>query len=161
MSFRISKDFDFAASHHLTGLAPEHKCSRLHGHNYVVRLSLAAPSLDATGFVLDYAQLDPFKEWLSTNLDHRDLNEVLPPLGGPYQPSAENLALFLSVIARSALSLPEHVALAVSVSETPRTWATYQEDGEWIDGDKADEGDVNTSNPLITDDASASESASM
>jgi len=43
VTFTISKDFEFSAAHHLEGLDPEHPCSRVHGHNYVVRLELTGP----------------------------------------------------------------------------------------------------------------------
>ena len=83
MTFRICKDFEFSASHHLEGLPARHQCARLHGHNYVVRVQLEAPLLDEVGFVFDYGELRDFKAWIDATVDHRDLNEVLEkePLG--------------------------------------------------------------------------------
>jgi 6-pyruvoyl-tetrahydropterin synthase len=40
MTYTISKEFAFSAAHHLNGLPPSHPCSRVHGHNYVVRVVL-------------------------------------------------------------------------------------------------------------------------
>lgn len=116
----ISKEFHFSASHVLTQLPDGHPCARVHGHNYVVVLELAAPRerLDDTGFVRDYRELDAFTQWLDDTLDHRHLNEIL----GSLQPSAENLALWIHDHWRN--QLPE--LAAVRVSETPRTWAEYR-----------------------------------
>lgn len=120
--FGISKDFMFSASHHLNGLAASHPCSRLHGHNYTVRVQLTAPLLDRVGMVLDYAALAPFGKWLDEHLDHRDLNEALPDVPNP---TAEQVAYRLARVVTEVCDLPGGVAVVVGVSETPKTWAWY------------------------------------
>ncbi|MCD0452341.1 6-carboxytetrahydropterin synthase [Actinocorallia sp. API 0066] len=117
----ITKEFHFSASHVLSTLPEWHPCARIHGHNYIVRLELSAPreSLGPHGFVRDYRDLDPFKLWLDKTLDHQHLNEALPPTTTP---SAENLALYIYDHWKS--HYPE--LTAVSISETPKTWATYR-----------------------------------
>ena len=50
--YRITKEFHFSASHQLFGLREGHPCARLHGHNYVVVVELAAEDLGPTGFEL-------------------------------------------------------------------------------------------------------------
>ena len=117
----ITKEFAFSASHVLDTLPSWHKCARMHGHNYTVTLELSAPRdrLDEHGFVRDYGDLDRFKKWLDETLDHRHLNDVLP---AGNQPSAENLAAWIY-----DTWLPEYAELtAVSVSETPKTSATFR-----------------------------------
>jgi len=115
----ISKEFAFSSSHQLDGLPEDHPCSRMHGHNYAVKLSLSG-ELDATGFVMDYRALAPFKDYLDGDLDHRHLNDVLG-----FQPTAENMASHLAHMAENLLPLPDSVGhVAISVSETPKTWAT-------------------------------------
>ncbi|MGH3792380.1 MAG: 6-pyruvoyl trahydropterin synthase family protein, partial [Pseudonocardiaceae bacterium] len=44
--YLIAQQFAFSASHRLDGLDPGHPCSRDHGHNYTVRVALAADELD-------------------------------------------------------------------------------------------------------------------
>lgn len=122
MTYSIEKDFAFSASHKLHGLPRDHQCARLHGHNYVVRVRLTSPLLDTAGFVLDYAKLAPFKEWVDDTVDHRDLNEVLPELPNP---TAEHMARYLSGVARLVCGVPDEVEVAVGVSETPKTWAWF------------------------------------
>lgn len=121
MTFTVSKDFAFSASHQLDQLPKEHQCARLHGHNYVVRVTLTAVNLDHRGFVVDYGELKPFGRWLDTNLDHRHLNDVL---GGPV--TAEQLAEYLLGKLREVVDLPQRIVAAVGVSETPKTWAWFQ-----------------------------------
>ena len=118
--FTITKEFHFSASHVLDLLPASHPCARLHGHNYVVVLELSAQDDDRTenGFVRDYRDLGAFKSWMDTTLDHRHLNEAL----GSTPPSAENLAKW--IYDTWCEDLPE--LTAVSVSETPKTWAVYR-----------------------------------
>ncbi len=115
----ITKEFAFSASHVLDRLPEGHQCARLHGHNYRVVLELAAPesALTDAGFVRDYGDLAPFKEWIDEVLDHRHLNDALDG-----SPSAENLAVW--IFRRWIGRFPELVA--VRVSETPKTWAAYR-----------------------------------
>ena len=116
--FTISKQFHFSASHIIEGVPKEHPCSRLHGHNYVVEIVLAAETLDAVGFVVDYNELKTFKQMIDRELDHRHLNDVLPGAT-----TAEAIALYLYQKAKAIW--PQVVAMRVS--ETPRTWAEYRQ----------------------------------
>lgn len=115
--FLISKDHSFSASHQLGGLPPEHPCSRLHGHNYLIRIHLASDTLTQPGFVIDYNDLKPFFAWVDDKFDHQHLNERVR-----VNPSAENLARYLFDVAKGDFNLP---VVQMSVSETPKTWATY------------------------------------
>lgn len=119
--FKITKDFHFSASHRLEGLAEDHPCSRLHGHNYIIRLTLEGYT-DKVGFVTDYRELDIFKQWIDDHLDHRHLNDHMTT-----NPTAEHMAIMLY---HKAHQMGLTNVTAVSVSETPKTWATYspQED---------------------------------
>lgn len=121
MTYRISKEFSFSASHQLDGLDEGHPCGRVHGHNYVVRVDLVGDQLDEVGMLVDYGDLAPLRAYLDDVLDHRHLNDVMPG-----NPTAENLAAELWHVAVDALALPEGVAVEVAVSETPKTWASYR-----------------------------------
>lgn len=125
--FTISKEFHFSASHQLEGLAPEHPCSRLHGHNYIYKVTLKSPHLNPVGFVLDYKALEPIKRWVDDVLDHRHLNDVLD-----FNPTAELQAKYLVEKIRHLLDdqLPEGALIEAAVSETPKTWSTYAESEE-------------------------------
>jgi 6-pyruvoyltetrahydropterin/6-carboxytetrahydropterin synthase len=114
--YKITKQFHFSASHQLH-LPKNHPCSRLHGHNYIVEIELQSPDLNDSGFVVDYGDLSPLKNYLDEKLDHQHLNDVLP-----FQPSAENIAKHLFDFCTERW--PQTVA--VKVSETPKTWAHYR-----------------------------------
>ena len=117
---RIAKEFHFSASHVLHGLPDGHPCGRVHGHNYVLLLELAAPrsGLDEVGFVRDYRDLDVVKRWIDDTLDHVHLNDV----AGLANPTSEHLACW--VFDQWSDRIPE--LSAVRLSETPRTWAEYR-----------------------------------
>ena len=137
VSYSISRDFTFAASHVLDTLPVTHKCSRMHGHNYIVRVELETAQLDDNGFVMDYGELTRIVQPLISELDHRHLNDLMNGLPA----TAEHLARqLLDSIARTlhdklgckgphfgdphVRSLRDHGwALSVGVSETPKTWA--------------------------------------
>lgn len=126
----ISKTFEFSASHQLVGLEDTHPCSRLHGHNYIVRLELTGYT-DHIGFVIDYRELAWFKDGVD-RWDHQHLNNHLP-----FNPTAENMADHL--LTEALTYLHEHypdealrlTSASVSVSETPKTWATATSPRPW------------------------------
>lgn len=114
--YKISKTFEFSASHTLDGLPATHPCTRLHGHNYVVKVELESEDLNETGFVVDYRELSVIKEFIDSTLDHKHLNNVLP-----FNPSAENMSKFFFTTFKELV--PQ--VCAVEVSETPKTNARY------------------------------------
>ena len=120
--YKISKEFSFSAAHSLFGLAENHPCSRMHGHNYVVTVHLRAKELNPQGFVRDYNELRMVKCYIDGTLDHRNLNDILAPLNS----SAENIAKM--IYDRFKPQLPE--LYAVEVSETPKTSAIYEPDSQ-------------------------------
>jgi 6-pyruvoyltetrahydropterin/6-carboxytetrahydropterin synthase len=116
--YRISKQFQFSASHILEGLPDEHPCSRLHGHNYSVELVLESETLSDVGFIVDYNELKEFDDLLRERYDHRHLNDVVS-----FQPSAELLARHFYLMAKERW--PQLVR--TRLSETGTTLAEYCE----------------------------------
>lgn len=115
--YQIEKSYSFSASHNLTGLPDWHQCARLHGHNYIVTVILQAEETDLIGFVKDFGDLAPIKQWLDDNFDHYHLNDKLP-----FNPTSENFARY---IYESWVGEFPQLA-AVRVSETPTSWAEYR-----------------------------------
>lgn len=122
MRASISKDFAFSASHVVEGLPEGHQCGRLHGHNYVVRIILEG-EIQPSGMVVDYGLLAPFGRYLDQTFDHRHLNDQVP-----FNPTAENLGVWLlEILEETAMEEQWPLdRLAVSISETPKTWATVE-----------------------------------
>jgi 6-pyruvoyltetrahydropterin/6-carboxytetrahydropterin synthase len=96
----IFQSFTFEAAHRLPAVAPEHKCSRLHGHSYRVEVWLEGPVDPATGWVVDFAEIELAFAPLLQELDHHCLNDI-PSLKNP---TSENLATW--ILGRLGPSLP-------------------------------------------------------
>jgi 6-pyruvoyltetrahydropterin/6-carboxytetrahydropterin synthase len=81
----------FSAAHLLAQIGG--KCEELHGHNFKVEVTLAAPNLNESGLLIDFRIV---KKWLNEildQMDHKHLNE-LPYFAG-LNPSAENIAKYI------------------------------------------------------------------
>jgi 6-pyruvoyltetrahydropterin/6-carboxytetrahydropterin synthase len=86
---RIGRTYRFEAAHHLPLLPEGHKCKNMHGHNYRVEIVVQG-SLDARGFVRDFAEIDAVVHPLIKKIDHRVLNDV----EGLENPTAELIAVW-------------------------------------------------------------------
>lgn len=95
----LTKSFHFAASHTLNNpnWSQEkneqvfQKCSRLHGHNYVLEVTVRGPIDPDTGMIMNASDISTVvKESIIDELDHRDLNTDIPWLEGKIT-TAENL----------------------------------------------------------------------
>ncbi len=104
---KIWREFRFEAAHFLPLVPEDHKCRRLHGHSYRVRLEVEG-LVGKDGMVADFADLKRAWESLHTQLDHRCLNDVID------NPTSENLAIWIA----NQLGLEGLVAIAVSETET-------------------------------------------
>jgi len=68
-------------------------CARIHGHNWLVKITVAAPDVDENGMVLDLVALKKHIDECVNQFDHRVINEV-PPFD-TVNPTSENLAKYL------------------------------------------------------------------
>lgn len=82
MTTEIFKEFGFEAAHLLPNVPPGHKCARLHGHSFRVRVHVAGPVGDTSGWVCDFADITAACEPVRDRLDHRYLNDI-EGLGNP------------------------------------------------------------------------------
>ena len=81
----------FSAAHVLAEIGG--KCEELHGHNFKVEVTVAAPKLNSAGLLIDFRVV---KKWLAEileEIDHKHLN-TLPSFAG-INPSAENIAKYI------------------------------------------------------------------
>ena len=81
--YYVEKRIEISACHQLS-LNYESKCTRLHGHNWIITIYCKARELDSNGMVVDFSEI---KRLIKQPLDHQNLNEVLP-----FNPTAENIA---------------------------------------------------------------------
>ena len=81
MSTTLFKDFTFEAAHHLPHVPEGHKCGRLHGHSFMVRLEITGEVDPHTGWIMDFAEFGP------------QLSERHSRSGKPHQRSAGQMDL--------------------------------------------------------------------
>src|SRR5438067_7744692 len=117
--------FDITTTRHCSAAHPlrlyDGSMEPLHGHNWVVRVTVSAPSLDPIGVVIDFHELERLLDAILLPLHNRHLNETAP--FERRNPSAENVALHVG----EALRLPAGVSLRrVEVWETPENSAVYR-----------------------------------
>ena len=80
---KIGLCMEFDAAHHLPSY--QGKCSRVHGHTYKVEVVIDGPVGD-DGFVMDFYQLKKRVIWALEDMDHNNLNQIMP------NPTAEKIA---------------------------------------------------------------------
>ncbi len=73
---RIYKEFTFEAGHFLPSAPAGHPNSRLHGHSFLVRVTLEGEPDPDTGLIADFEDLSAKLGAIEDKLDHRLLNEV-------------------------------------------------------------------------------------
>ncbi len=115
MRFTVSKRFTFEAAHSLPHLPEGHKCRNVHGHSYVIEVFCTGP-LDPRGFVVDYAEISAAVKPIIAQLDHQNLNAVLPGLT-----TAENVGQWIMGQLDRSGRLPAQMVSRVDVHETAKT----------------------------------------
>ncbi|MEP6941117.1 MAG: 6-carboxytetrahydropterin synthase QueD [Rudaea sp.] len=87
----IFKVFHIEAAHRLTGVAPGHKCARLHGHSFRVEIHVSGEVDPHTGWVMDFAEIKSVFAPIYARLDHHYLNDI----EGLDNPTSERLAMWI------------------------------------------------------------------
>lgn len=92
--YEQSFHFSFEAAHTLADNVKDevdHPYGRVHGHSYVVTVTLRAGALQPEGWIMDYAALRRICERVRDRLDHRFLNTI----PGLERPTLENTAAWI------------------------------------------------------------------
>jgi 6-pyruvoyltetrahydropterin/6-carboxytetrahydropterin synthase len=87
----IYKEFSFDSAHLLPNVPAGHKCGRLHGHTFYVRLYLCGPIGEESGWVIDFGDVKTAFKPILNQLDHYYLNDI----PGLENPTSENLARWI------------------------------------------------------------------
>src|SRR5579862_3332526 len=120
--FEVSVEETFAAGHALRDY--KGKCENVHGHNYRVQIVIEGPELDATGLLVDFADVKHLMDAAIARLDHQFINDIAP--FDKLNPSAENMAKYFHDEVARGLSGGGPRIGAVKVWETDETSATYR-----------------------------------
>lgn len=127
----MTRRLEFDAGHRL--LNHEAKCAHVHGHRYVVEVTLdLTGELDRAGRIVDFGDVKRvFGGWIDDTLDHGFIANADDPIVGflrehgqrhvavPFEPSAENLAVWMLGRAAGMLDAPGRRVTSLVVHETP------------------------------------------
>ena len=134
----VTRYHDISCGHRVTG--HKGKCQFLHGHNYRIHFTIAAPHTNELGMVLDFTAIKTrLCQWLEDNFDHKFLlwehDPLLQQLRAiandsivvvPFNPTAEGIAQFLvDEVAPEALADTGCVLISCKVDETRKCSAEY------------------------------------
>lgn len=130
----VSKEFTFDAAHHLH--CYEGKCKNLHGHTYKVVFGISG-YVNEVGLTIDFGDIkEIWKQEIEIYLDHRYLNETLPPMNT----TAENMVVWIFEKMEEALQQGERQQQYkgarvefVRLYETPTSYAEMRR--EWMELD--------------------------
>jgi len=116
----IFKEFTFEAAHRLPNVPEEHKCHRLHGHSFRVRVYVEGNLDPRLGWIMDFADIKKAVKPVIKQLDHYYLNEI----EGLENPTSEVLAKW--IWKRLEPALP--AICRVEVGETCTSGCVYEGD---------------------------------
>ena len=112
----------FSAAHTLKEIGG--KCEELHGHNFVVEVSVTVPGLNREGLAIDFRVLKRWTEEILETLDHKYLNDI--PYFNALNPSAENIARFVYERIAQKAHLQKIRVSRVTVWESEDARASYE-----------------------------------
>ena len=95
----IFKEFSFEAAHRLPNVPDGHKCARLHGHSFQLRVVVGGEPDAHTGWIMDFGDIKQAIAPILDRLDHYYLNDI----PGLENPTSENLAVWIWQALKPAL----------------------------------------------------------
>ena len=113
----IYKDFTFEAAHLLPNVPVGHKCARLHGHSFMVRVVVAGDIGQNSGWIMDFTDIKTAFKPIEQELDHYYLNDI----EGLENPTSEILAQWIWI--RLKISLP--LLSRIEIKETCTSGCIY------------------------------------
>jgi len=133
MNVTVSRRAHFNAAHRLhrpdwsaeKNVAVFGKCNNpnFHGHNYEMVVSVTGKIDPETGYVVDVKILKDFiKSEVEDAFDHKNLNLDVPEFKN-LNPTAENIVVVIYNKLKAVLE--PHLALEVTLYETPRNFVSY------------------------------------
>jgi len=120
----VSTEISFSASHSLRGYNGE--CSRIHGHNWILRVYYEFENLNDIGLTIDYGQLrESLKKVVCSRFDHQHINNISP--FDKLNPTSENLAREIFKVCREEVQVEGGRLIEVELWETSRDMVRYRE----------------------------------
>lgn len=116
MELFIETSFD--AAHFLPYVEETHKCRRLHGHTYLLKVYIRGEADNHMGWIMDFAEVKKIVKQVVQKLDHFLLNDI----PGLENPTAENLSRWIWNQLKNHLPGLSQIIL----QETPGTGVIYR-----------------------------------
>jgi 6-pyruvoyltetrahydropterin/6-carboxytetrahydropterin synthase len=112
-------EYSIDAAHFLPNVPEGHKCGRMHGHRYDIRLEVSGCQQESTGWIIDYALIKAIVDPIIMGLDHQTLNEI----EGLENPTCEEIVYWIKSKVRG--HLPGLTML--EVRETDRSGCVWRD----------------------------------
>ena len=118
MRARLTKDYRFESAQTLPNVPATHKCGKMHGHSFLIEISVEGEVNPETGWIYDHAEISKAINPLGELLDHAYLNEI---------PGLENPTIELMAGWFWAKLAPQLPGLAeIVIHETPTARCSYR-----------------------------------
>ena len=122
--YEVTVKTGFSAAHQLRYY--DGKYENLHGHNWIVIVTVGTNDLDEIGLGIDFIHLKKKVKEILSHLDYKNINEI-PPFDSK-NPSAENIARWLFDELASKISSNNIRLKKVEVKEFDDCGAAYFEE---------------------------------
>lgn len=122
--YELTVQRGFSAAHHLRDY--EGPCSRMHGHNYRVEITVAGLQPLQNGMLLDFGELKALCDEVLDGLDHQCLNDLAD--FALQNVTAENLAAYVYHAIAAKLPFAGIKMARVRLWEGDNSSVTYWED---------------------------------
>jgi 6-pyruvoyltetrahydropterin/6-carboxytetrahydropterin synthase len=120
--YTLSIEKTISASHQLRDYDGD--CARLHGHNWKIKVEVAADKLNPVGMAIDFTDLEKLTWKIIGGFDHNNFN-VISPFDN-INPTAENIVKY--IYQELAKILPKGIRLKkVSLWEMDNYIVEYEE----------------------------------
>ena len=113
----IFKQFTFDAAHSLPNVHEGHKCKRVHGHTYQLKVFVEGPLQQKLEWVMDFTDIKDVVRPVVKELDHYYMNDI----PGLENPTCENIAVWIWNKIKPAIPGLKYIEL----HETPTTGVIY------------------------------------
>ena len=120
--YELSVDTHFDAAHYLKGYDGE--CARVHGHTWLVSVTVKAGELDELGLSIDFKDISAVLKDAVGKFDHQMLNELEE--FREMNPTSENLARFFYGLLSEKLNKKNVSVLSVTVGESDSKRVVYR-----------------------------------
>ncbi|TRZ75405.1 MAG: 6-carboxytetrahydropterin synthase QueD [Deltaproteobacteria bacterium] len=119
--YEVAIKKSFSAAHLLKEIGG--KCEELHGHNFLVEVSVAAESLNDEGLLIDFRIVKRWTDEVLEQLDHKYLNEL--EYFKNRNPSSEAIARFIYDRISEKAQRAKVTLSRVTVWESDNSYVTY------------------------------------